>query len=66
MGNIARIFKVSTVAVLKWIKAAAAHTIPLELREELEAVMIDEFGYKVQSCTISLPFKGNLPKYRNG
>ena len=43
MGNIARLFKVSTVAVLKWIRAAAARIDPPELLHEPEVVMIDEF-----------------------
>lgn len=47
MGNIARLFKVSTVAVLKWVKAASVHTIPPEVKEEPEVVMIDEFWHFV-------------------
>ena len=42
MGNIARILQVSTVAVLKWIRAAAAQAT-LEPSETAKIVMIDEF-----------------------
>ncbi len=44
MGNIARLFKVSTVAVLKWLRAAA---VSVEKEPEVtsppEIVMVDEF-----------------------
>ena len=47
MGNIARIFKVSTVAVLKWVKASAAQIEPPEQTKKPEIVMIDEFWHFV-------------------
>ena len=47
MGNIGRLFKVSTVAVLKWVKAAAAQIDPPDQRGEPEVVMIDEFWHFV-------------------
>jgi hypothetical protein len=47
MGNIARIFKVSTVAVLKWVKSAAAQIEPSDSRPSPEIVMIDEFWHFV-------------------
>jgi hypothetical protein len=46
-GNIARLFKVSTVAVLKWVKAASVQPDPPEAKEEPEVVMIDEFWHFV-------------------
>ena len=46
MGNLGRIFKVSTVAVLKWIKAAAAR-VEEEKRSSAEIVMVDEFWHFV-------------------
>ena len=46
MGNLARTFKVSTVAVLKWIKAAAAK-VEDEKKSSAEIVMVDEFWHFV-------------------
>jgi transposase-like protein len=46
MGNIARIFKVSTVAVLKWIRQAASQ-IETPTKETAEAVILDEFWHFV-------------------
>ena len=59
MGNIARIFKVSTVAVLKWIKAAGTHTIPPEHKEEPEVVMIDEFWHFVNGKKRCMALEGH-------
>ena len=42
MGNIARIFKVSTVAVLKWIRTAA-RAVETPATQSADVVMIDEF-----------------------
>lgn len=64
MGNIARIFKVSTVAVLKWIKAAGAHSIPSEHKEEPEVVMIDEFWHFVNGKKTLCGSGGPLMGYR--
>jgi transposase len=46
MGNIAKLFKVSTVAVLKWIRQAAAH-IPAPKPKQADIVMVDEFWHFV-------------------
>ncbi len=51
-GNIARLFKVSPVAVLKWIKAASTQADPSETQEEPEVVMIDEFWHFVNGKKI--------------
>lgn len=42
IGNIVRIVKVSTVTVLKWVKAAAAQGELQEPQQDPEAVMIEE------------------------
>ena len=42
MGKIARLYKVSTVAVLKWVRAAAVEVKPLNSVSESNIVMIDE------------------------
>ena len=42
MGNIAKMFRVSTVAVLKWIRQAASQ-IKETPQESAEVVMVDEF-----------------------
>src|SRR5262245_59644928 len=47
MGNIARVFKVSTVAVLKWMKAAAAKADSQGPKERPEVVMVDDFWHFV-------------------
>ncbi len=47
MGNIARLFNVSTVAVLKWVRSAAAQINPPDKINEAEVVMIDEFWHFV-------------------
>ncbi len=46
MGNIAKIFKVSTVAVLKWMRKVA-ETIETPPQERAEIVMVDEFWHFV-------------------
>ena len=46
MGNIAKLFKVSTVAALKWIRKAAG-TIETPPAEKAEIVMVDEFWHFV-------------------
>ena len=45
--NIARLFKVSTVTVLKWVKYAVAQINPLDKVDDPEVVIIDEFWYFV-------------------
>ena len=47
MSKIARMYKVSVVAVLKWIKAAALKTTDLNPKTESEIVMIDEVWHFV-------------------
>jgi hypothetical protein len=42
MGNIARIFQVSTVAVLKWIRGLSVKTMT-QPAKTAEVVMLDEF-----------------------
>ena len=51
MGNIARLFKVSTVAVLKWVKSAAAQINPPDKDKEPEVVMIHEIWHFVNGKT---------------
>ena len=46
MGNLAKLFKVSTVAVLKWIRSAAAQ-IQEAPKKKAEVVMVDEFWHFV-------------------
>lgn len=46
MGNIAKLFKVSTVAALKWIRKAAG-TVETSPVEKAEIVMVDEFWHFV-------------------
>jgi len=52
MGKIARLYKISTVAVLKWIKAAALEAKPLIPVAESEIVMIDEVWHFVNGKKI--------------
>ncbi len=47
MGKIARLMKVSTVAVLKWVKAAALEVKPVNPVSESGIVMIDEMWHFV-------------------
>ena len=47
MGNIARLYKVSTVAVLKWIRNAAVQASFQEQAAKSEVVMIDDFWHFV-------------------
>ena len=64
MGNIARLFKVSTVAVLKWVKAVSAQTGLPETKEEPEVVMIDEFWHFVNGKKIPFGCGEPLMGYR--
>lgn len=57
MGKIARLYKISTVAVLKWIKAAALEAKPLNPVAESDIVMIDEVWHFVN---------GKKTKYGSG
>ena len=47
MGKIARLYKVSTVAVLKWIRAAALEIKPAHSVAPSDIVMIDELWHFV-------------------
>jgi len=47
MGKIARLYKISTVAVLKWIKAAALEASSINPISESDVVMIDEVWHFV-------------------
>lgn len=47
MGKIARLLKVSTVAVLKWVRAAALEVPPVSNVAESDIVMIDEMWHFV-------------------
>ena len=56
MGNIARIFSVSTVAVLKWIRRAASSLETLA-PQKAEVVMVDEFWHFVNGKKQNLDVK---------
>jgi len=47
MGKIARLCKVSTVAVLKWVRAAALEVKPVDTVSSSDIVMIDELWHFV-------------------
>ena len=64
MGNIARIFKVSTVAVLKWVRAAAAQVEPQHSKNSAEIVMIDEFWHFVNGKKTKHGYGEPLMGYR--
>jgi transposase len=57
MGKIARLCKVSTVAVLKWVRAAAIEVKPVNPIPESDIVMIDEVWHFVN---------GKKTKYGSG
>jgi transposase len=57
MGKIARLYRISTVAVLKWIKAAALEAKPINPVSESDIVMIDELWHFVN---------GKKTKYGSG
>jgi len=52
MGRIARLYKISTVAVLKWIKAAALEAKPINPVSESGIVMINEVWHFVNGKKI--------------
>lgn len=64
MGNIARIFNVSTVSVLKWTRAAAAQIAFQAPRKNPEIVMVDEFWHFVNGKKTQFGFGGPLMGYR--
>lgn len=57
MGKIARLYRVSTVAVLKWVKAAALEANSINPVSESSIVMIDEVWHFVN---------GKKTKYGSG
>ena len=57
MGKIARLYRVSTVAVLKWVRAAALNVEPLSPTRSSDIVMIDEVWHFVN---------GKKTKYGSG
>ena len=66
MGNIAKLFKVSTVAVLKWVKLAAVQ-VELQVqvsRQSSEIVMVDEFWHFVNGKKTKFGFGEPLMGYR--
>ena len=64
MGNIGRLFKVSTVAVLNWVKAAALGISPPKPNKEPEIVMIDEFWHFVNGKKTKFGYGEPLMGYR--
>ena len=63
MGNLAKIFKVSTVAVLKWIRSAAAQ-LQGTSKQHSEVVMVDEFWHFVNGKKTKFGCGGPLMGYR--
>ena len=63
MGNIARIFSVSTVAVLKWIRCAAS-SIETLAPQKAEVVMVDEFWHFVNGKKAKFGYEAPLMAYR--
>lgn len=57
MGKIARLYKVSTVAVLKWVRTAALNVEPVSPIGSSDIVMIDEVWHFVN---------GKKTKYGSG
>ena len=64
MGNIARIFKVSTVAILKWIRNAAAQLEFQAPEQKPEVVMVDEFWHFVNGKKTKYGYGEPLMGYR--
>lgn len=64
MGNIARMFKVSTVAVLKWIKNAASQIEFQKPEQKPEVVMVDEFWHFVNGKKTKYGYGEPLMGYR--
>jgi len=50
MGNLSKLFKVSTVAVLKWIRNAAAQLEDKPIKKP-DIIMVDEFWHFVNGKT---------------
>jgi transposase len=64
MGKISRLYKVSTVAVLKWIRAAAVEAEPLTPIAQSDIVMIDEVWHFVNGKKTKYGSGGPLTGYR--
>jgi Transposase and inactivated derivatives len=64
MGKIARLYKISTVAVLKWIKTAALDAKPINPVSESDIVMIDEIWHFVNGKKIKYGSGEPLMGYR--
>ncbi len=63
MGNLAKMFKVSTVAVLKWIRRAAVH-IEESPKVSADIVMVDEFWHFVNGKKTKFGCGAPLMGYR--
>lgn len=64
MGKIARLYKISTVAVLKWVRAAALDAAPLNSTCASDIVMIDEVWHFVNGKKTKYGFGEPLTGYR--
>lgn len=64
MGKIARLYKISTVAVLKWVKTAALEAKPINPVSESDIVMIDEVWHFVNGKKIKYGSGEPLTGYR--
>lgn len=64
MGKIARLYKISTVAVLKWVKAAALEARPMTPVSESDIVMIDEVWHFVNGKKTKYGSREPLMGYR--
>ena len=64
MGKLASLYKVSTVAVLKWIRAAALEVKPINSVAESNIVMIDEIWHFVNGKKTKLGSGEPLMGYR--
>ena len=64
MGKIARLYKISTVAVLKWVRAAALDVAPLNSTCASDIVMIDEVWHFVNGKKTKYGFGEPLTGYR--
>jgi transposase len=60
MTKIAKLFKVSDVAVLKWIRAEADKIADLKQHAEIGIVMIDEMWHFVSGKKTKFGFGGPL------
>jgi hypothetical protein len=63
MGKIARLYKISTVAVLKWVRAATLDVAPLNSTCASDIVMIDEVWHFVNGKKTGYGFGEPLTAY---